>query len=237
MIMRIIHLAGENASLAHKVNPPLLRFKPNPHHAPRNSLPIIKLSHIPNPHDSPASSPKSFFQTATTPTRLNWLFESHFGDPDATERYSAERVICDKAFPIATRDSSIRSILNLVNCNCIAVESYHFPRARGFHGLKNRRRFSITMSYNGQRGPAVNMSEFIGNLNVVAPAQDTTDFDSFLNQNDDFSSFTQTNFFDFDQGQMANLSGPNMDFSAPGTTDAKAFDFGGMLHIISLYVT
>lgn len=81
------------------------------------------------------------------------------------------------------------------------------------------------MSYNGHRGPAVNMQEFIDNLNVVAPTQDTTDFDSYLN--DDLSLFTQTNFFDFDQGQMANLSGPNMDFNGSGNTDAKPMDFTG----------
>ncbi len=56
------------------------------------------------------------------------------------------------------------------------------------------------MAYNGRRGP--NVSEYIANLNAIPSAQDmqTLDQQNF-NFDDDLALFTNTNFFDFDQGQ------------------------------------
>jgi hypothetical protein len=60
------------------------------------------------------------------------------------------------------------------------------------------------MSYHGRRGP--NVSEYIANLNAVPSAQDlqNSNADNF-NLDDDLAMFTNTQFFDFDLGQDADL--------------------------------
>jgi hypothetical protein len=87
-------------------------------------------------------------------------------------------------------------------------------------------------SYNGQRGP--NVSEFIANLNAIPSAQDMAagqgqDF----NLDDDLAMFTNTQFFDFDLGQDADLQPSNFDFNgssrvAPvaATEEINNMDFG-----------
>jgi hypothetical protein len=63
------------------------------------------------------------------------------------------------------------------------------------------------MSYHGRRGP--NVSEYIANLNAVPSAQDlqSSNADNF-NLDEDLAMFTNTQFFDFDLGQDADLQ-PN----------------------------
>jgi hypothetical protein len=95
------------------------------------------------------------------------------------------------------------------------------------------RRFAKThphtsnMAYNGRRGP--NVSEYIANLNAIPTAQDIQAANSELNFEDDLAMFTNTQFFDFDMGQDADLPanfGPEA-ATAPGpdTLDlGKSFD-------------
>jgi hypothetical protein len=84
-------------------------------------------------------------------------------------------------------------------------------------------------AYSGQRGP--NVSEFIANLNTFPPGQDMTgqSHENF-NLDDELAMFTNTQFFDFDLGQDADLQPSSFDFNAqskvaPATTDIKALDF------------
>jgi hypothetical protein len=65
--------------------------------------------------------------------------------------------------------------------------------------------------YSGQRGP--NVSEFIANLNAIPSAQDMAGQgpDNF-NLDDELAMFTNTQFFDFDLGQDADLKPANFDF-------------------------
>lgn len=60
------------------------------------------------------------------------------------------------------------------------------------------------MAYNGRRGP--NVSEYIANLNAIPSASDIQAADSGLSFEDDLAMFTNTQFFDFDMGQDADLS-------------------------------
>jgi len=86
-------------------------------------------------------------------------------------------------------------------------------------------------TYNAHRGP--NVSEFIANLNTIPSAQEMAKQDNF-NVDDDLAMFTNTQFFDFDLGQDADLNPPNFNFdgisrsepaSASTTTDTKPLDF------------
>ena len=86
-------------------------------------------------------------------------------------------------------------------------------------------------TYNGQRGP--NVSEFIANLNAIPSAQDMAgqNQDNF-NLEDELAMFTNTQFFDFDLGQDADLQPSTFDFSAQSriapvtaTEDTKGMNF------------
>ncbi|TVY59556.1 Regulatory protein cys-3 [Lachnellula suecica] len=85
------------------------------------------------------------------------------------------------------------------------------------------------MAYNGRRGP--NVSEYIANLNAIPTAQDIENSQENLNFDDDLAMFTNTQFFDFDLGQSADLQGANFGVDGPGQTDAaegehmKSLDF------------
>jgi hypothetical protein len=83
--------------------------------------------------------------------------------------------------------------------------------------------------YNGQRGP--NVSEFIANLNAIPPAQDMAGqgHENF-NLDDELAMFTNTQFFDFDLGQDADLQPSNFDFNAQSrvATDIKGLDMKGL---------
>jgi hypothetical protein len=85
------------------------------------------------------------------------------------------------------------------------------------------------MAYNGHRGP--NVSEFIANLNSIPSAQDMANQnqDNF-NLDDDLAMFTNTQFFDFDLGQDADLQPSTFDFNEQGrgvntSTQVKGMDF------------
>jgi len=73
------------------------------------------------------------------------------------------------------------------------------------------------------------VSEYIANLNAIPTAQDIQAANSELNFEDDLAMFTNTQFFDFDMGQDADLPanfGPEA-ATAPGpdTLDlGKSFD-------------
>lgn len=57
-------------------------------------------------------------------------------------------------------------------------------------------------SYSERRGP--NVSEYVANLNAIPSAQDLSNADNF-NMDDELAMFTNTQFFDFDAGQDADL--------------------------------
>jgi hypothetical protein len=86
--------------------------------------------------------------------------------------------------------------------------------------------------YSGQRGP--NVSEFIANLNAIPSTQDMAGQgpDNF-NLDDELAMFTNTQFFDFDLGQDADLKPANFDFDfnaqnrvAPATAqDIESLNF------------
>jgi len=87
-------------------------------------------------------------------------------------------------------------------------------------------------SFSGQRGP--NVSEFIANLNTIPSAQDVANqSQENFNLDDDLAMFTNTQFFDFDIGQDADLQPPNFTFealprgepAAATTHDSKGLDF------------
>jgi hypothetical protein len=63
-------------------------------------------------------------------------------------------------------------------------------------------------AYNAQRGP--NVSEFIANLNAIPSAQDIPQEN--FNFDDDLAMFTNTQFFDFDLGQDADLQPSTLRF-------------------------
>jgi hypothetical protein len=80
------------------------------------------------------------------------------------------------------------------------------------------------MAYNGRRGP--NVSEYIANLNAIPSAQDLQSSENF-NMEDELAMFTNTQFFDFDLGQDADLQ-PSFD-GARGSqeigSELKPLDF------------
>lgn len=86
------------------------------------------------------------------------------------------------------------------------------------------------MAYNGRRGP--NVSEYIANLNAIPSAQDLQSAQDNFNLDDELAMFTNTQFFDFDLGQDADLQAANFGVEGPGSaaapeaTDMKAMDFG-----------
>jgi hypothetical protein len=99
------------------------------------------------------------------------------------------------------------------------------------------------MAYNGRRGP--NVSEYIANLNAIPTAQDLQAANSELNFEDDLAMFTNTQFFDFDMGQDADLA---VNFGVEGTAPpapesvdlSKSFEMidgmcGSLWFIMSLY--
>lgn len=97
------------------------------------------------------------------------------------------------------------------------------------------------MTYNGRRGP--NVSEYIAQLNSIPTAQDIQNSDNFQ-LDDDLAMFTNTQFFDFDLGQDADLQPSNFDGRAeqtvaPESIDMKPMDFsirGTFCHIISFHI-
>jgi hypothetical protein len=82
------------------------------------------------------------------------------------------------------------------------------------------------MTYNGRRGP--NVSEYIAQLNAIPSAQELQSSDDF-NLDDDLAMFTNTQFFDFDLGQDADLQPSSFDGRgqtvAPETMEIKPMDF------------
>lgn len=95
------------------------------------------------------------------------------------------------------------------------------------------------MTYNGRRAP--NVSEYIAQLNSIPSAQDIHSTDDF-NLDDDLAIFTNTQFFDFDLGQDADLQPGNFDGRAqsvaPDNVEMKALDFNmpGMFNYIISYL-
>lgn len=84
--------------------------------------------------------------------------------------------------------------------------------------------------YNGQRGP--NVSEFIANLNAIPPTQDLAgQGPENFNLDDELAMFTNTQFFDFDLGQDADLQPSTFDFKGQSivtpvaAADPKGLDF------------
>jgi hypothetical protein len=74
------------------------------------------------------------------------------------------------------------------------------------------------MSYSERRGP--NVSEYVANLNAIPSAQDlqSSNADNF-NLDDELAMFTNTQFYDFDAGNDADihLGGFGSDGTARGT--------------------
>lgn len=66
------------------------------------------------------------------------------------------------------------------------------------------------------------MSEYVANLNAIQPEQELQADD--INYDDDLALFTNTNFFDFDLGQSADLQ-PT--FDAGEDLDMKPLDLSG----------
>lgn len=92
------------------------------------------------------------------------------------------------------------------------------------------------------------MSEFIANLNAIPSAQDmaSQNQDNF-NLDEDLAMFTNTQFFDFDLGQDADLQPTNFDFNgqqrrgapnAASNSAVKGMDFiAGRFWSIASYVS
>lgn len=59
------------------------------------------------------------------------------------------------------------------------------------------------MAYNGRRGP--NVSEYIANLNAIPSAQDIENSQGNFDLDEDLAMFTNTQFFDSDLNQFADL--------------------------------
>ncbi|KAG0645853.1 Regulatory cys-3 [Hyphodiscus hymeniophilus] len=85
------------------------------------------------------------------------------------------------------------------------------------------------MTYNSRR-PAPNMSDFVNQLNAIPSAEDLHNAENF-NIDDDLAMFTNTQFFDFDLGQDANVQadfdarGAAQTTVAPQSIDMKPMDF------------
>lgn len=82
------------------------------------------------------------------------------------------------------------------------------------------------MAYNGRRGP--NVSEYIANLNAIPTPQELQAQEN-LNFEDDLALFTNTQFFDFDLGQDADLQQqtyerPSAHNNAGSRTSAETLD-------------
>jgi hypothetical protein len=92
------------------------------------------------------------------------------------------------------------------------------------------------------RGKA-NMSEYIAQLNSIPSAQDLESSNNF-NLDDDLAMFTNTQFFDFDLGQDADLQPGNFDGRggetiAPEGVEMKPLDFslqGTFLSCLLLHI-
>jgi hypothetical protein len=98
---------------------------------------------------------------------------------------------------------------------------------------------SATMTYNARR-PAPNLSDFVNQLNAIPSAQDLQAAENFSLE-DDLAMFTNTQFFDFDLGQDADVQPADFDERsghtvAPENMDLKSVDFGlqGMFYSIML---
>jgi hypothetical protein len=86
------------------------------------------------------------------------------------------------------------------------------------------------MAYNGRRGP--NVSEYIANLNAIPSAQEMQSNQENFNIDDDLAMFTNTQFFDFDLGNGADLHTDDINFDGLGgqsveseSIDLKPVDF------------
>lgn len=76
------------------------------------------------------------------------------------------------------------------------------------------------------------MSEYIANLNAIPSAQEMQSSQNNFNIDDDLAMFTNTQFFDFDVGNDADLHGEEMTFDGLGgqsvasdSVDLKTLDF------------
>lgn len=67
------------------------------------------------------------------------------------------------------------------------------------------------------------MSEFIANLNMAPPAAQDLASGPDFNMDDELAMFTNTQFFDFDLGQDANLQPTN--YERPTENELKPLDF------------
>ncbi|KAH8821281.1 hypothetical protein F5884DRAFT_82258 [Xylogone sp. PMI_703] len=79
--------------------------------------------------------------------------------------------------------------------------------------------------YNGRTGP--NVSEYIANLNAIPPAQEASNQENF-NLEEDLAMFTNTQFFDFDLGQDADLQAPPTNYEgqhSAGNGNENNLDF------------
>lgn len=83
---------------------------------------------------------------------------------------------------------------------------------------------SSSSSYTPGQKASSNMSEFIANLNMAPPTQELPTTAADFNLEDDLAMFTNTQFFDFDLGQDANLQ-PST-FERPTTeNELKSLEF------------
>jgi len=83
------------------------------------------------------------------------------------------------------------------------------------------------MAYNGRRGP--NVSAYIASLNEIPSAQEVRAQEDFSLE-DDLAMFTNTQFFDFDALQNADLQpgGYGVDGNAQGTVSPENIDMKPM---------
>jgi len=83
------------------------------------------------------------------------------------------------------------------------------------------------MAYNGRRGP--NVSAYIASLNKIPSAQEVRAQEEFSLE-DDLAMFTNTQFFDFDALQNADLQpgGYGVDGNAQGTVSPENIDIKAM---------
>ncbi|RFU23903.1 hypothetical protein B7463_g12437, partial [Scytalidium lignicola] len=72
--------------------------------------------------------------------------------------------------------------------------------------------------YSGRTGP--NVSEYIANLNAIPSAQETSNPESF-NLEEDLAMFTNTQFFDFDIGQDADLQAQSTNYDGQHNASAS----------------
>ena len=86
------------------------------------------------------------------------------------------------------------------------------------------------------------MSEYVANLNAIHPEQELQQDN--INFEDDLALFTNTNFYDFDLGQNADLQ-PSFDSNAHNGEgmDMKPLDFTGehkrlaLLELLVIYTS